>query len=100
MGHKFSLVLSREITDNETAILRESGCTNAIFGTDELPASAEVTVTKMDFNDEASDSLTEAIESALKAVDKLPDLSVPCLSVPPQDEDELDDASATAGEMN
>jgi hypothetical protein len=100
VGHKFSLTLSREITDDESATLRQWGCANAVFGTDELPASAEVIVTKMNFDDVASSSLGEAIELALKAVEKVPDLSVPCITVPPQDEDEFADALTMAGEAD
>ncbi|WP_042410814.1 hypothetical protein [Streptacidiphilus carbonis] len=82
MGHVFSLVLSREITDDESAILQEAGCAGAVFLTDSLPTNADVTVTKMDFDDTVSPSLAEAIESALEAVKRVPDLSVPGLTVP------------------
>ncbi|MBO2456920.1 hypothetical protein [Actinomadura violacea] len=82
MGHKFSLVLSREITDEESAILRDAGCACATFGPDSLPTDASVPVTKMEFDDTESPSLAEAIESALEAVKKVPDLSVPGLTVP------------------
>ncbi|HEY0935905.1 MAG TPA: hypothetical protein VGD91_19465 [Trebonia sp.] len=84
MGYRFSLVLSREITDEESATLQEAGCVSAVFGTDSLPTNAQVTVTKMDFDDTASPSLAEAIESALEAVKKVPELSVPGLTVPAQ----------------
>lgn len=84
MGYRFSLVLSREISDEESAVLRNAGCTSAVFGTDTLPTNAEVTVTKMDFDDTDSPSLAEAIESALEAVKKVPELTVPGLTVPAQ----------------
>lgn len=84
MGYKFSLVLSREITDDESVILQEAGCSSAVFGTDSLPTNADVTVTKMDFDDTASRTLADAIESALEAVKKVPDLTVPGLTVPAQ----------------
>jgi hypothetical protein len=84
VGYKFSLVLSREITDDESAILQEAGCASAIFATDSLPTNAEITVTKMDFDDMASLTLAEAIESALEAVKTVPDLTVPGLTVPAQ----------------
>lgn len=84
MGHRFSLVLSREITDDESVILQDAGCAGAIFATDSLPANADVPVTKMDFDDTVSPSLAEAIGSALEAVKKVPDLSVPVLAVPAQ----------------
>ena len=82
MGHVFSLVLSREINDEESAVLREAGFADAVFATDSLPTNAEVTVTKIDFDDTASATLAEAIESALETVKKVPDLSVPGLTVP------------------
>jgi len=84
MGYRFSLVLSREITEDESTALQEAGCVGAVFGTDSLPTNAEVTVTKMDFDDTVSPGLAEAIESALEAVKKVPDLSVPGLTVPAQ----------------
>jgi hypothetical protein len=84
MGYRFSLVLSREISDDESALLVDAGCASAVFGTDSLPTNAQVSVTKMDFDDTASPSLAEAIESALEAVKKVPELSVPGLTVPAQ----------------
>jgi hypothetical protein len=84
VGYKFSLVLSRVVTDDESAILREAGCAGAVFSTDSLPTHADVPVTKMDFDDTVSPSLAEAIESGLEAVKKVPDLSVPGLTVPAQ----------------
>lgn len=83
MGYRFSLVLSREISDDESAILREA-CASAVFGSDSLPTNAQVPVTKMDFDDTTSPSLADAIESALEAVKKVPELSVPGLTVPAQ----------------
>jgi len=86
VGHKFSLVLNREITDDESAALKEAGCAEAVFCTDSHPTNPDLPVTKMDFDDEGSPSLAEAIESALEAVKKVqvPDLSVPGLTVPAQ----------------
>jgi hypothetical protein len=52
--------------------MRDAGCASAVFGTDALPANAQVSVTKMDFDDTASPSLTDAIESAREAVEKVP----------------------------
>jgi hypothetical protein len=63
MGHRFSLVLSREISDEESATLQEAGCVSAVFGADTLPTNAQVPVTKMDFDDTESPSLAEAIET-------------------------------------
>jgi hypothetical protein len=54
VGHKFSLVLSREITNGESAVLQQEGCADAVFGTDSLPTNAAVTVAKMDFDDTVS----------------------------------------------
>jgi hypothetical protein len=84
VGYRFSLLLSREITDDESAILQGSGCASAVFATDSLPTNTEVTVTKLDFDDTDSASLAQAIESALLAVQKVPDLGVPGMNVPPQ----------------
>ena len=84
MGHKFSLVLNREITEEESATLVQAGCAGAVFATDSLPADADIQVTKMEFDDVFSPSLSEAIGTALDAVKKVPDLSVPVLSVPAQ----------------
>jgi hypothetical protein len=84
VGYKFTLVLNREITDDESAILRGAGCDNAIFGSDTLPTNASVPVTKMDFDTTSCPTLAEAIQAGLDAVMKVPDLSVPGLTVPPQ----------------
>jgi len=84
VGYKFSLVLNREITEDESAALKEAGCDEAVFLTDSLPTDAEVTVTKMEFDDTVSPTLAEAIEAALEAVKTVPDLRVPGLSVPAQ----------------
>ena len=84
MGYKFSLVLNREITDDESVLLKDAGCSAAVFGTDSLPTNADVIVTKMDFDDTSSPGLAEAIESALEAVKAVPDLTVPGLTVPAQ----------------
>jgi hypothetical protein len=112
VGYKFSLVLSREINDEESSILQGAVPADPIFGTDSLPTDAEITVTKMEFDDTVSPSLADAIESALDAVKKVPDLSVPGLTVPAQPagppaedppvlvgevvEDDLDTKKATA----
>ncbi|MFG1611044.1 hypothetical protein [Actinoplanes sp. NPDC049265] len=87
MGHKFSLVLSREISDEESAALQKAGCAGAVFTADSHPTSPETPVTKMDFDDEVSPSLAEAIEAALEAVKTVPDLTVPSFTVPAQPAD-------------
>jgi hypothetical protein len=100
VGYRFSLVLSREITDEESAVLREAGCAAAIFGTDSLPTNADVTVTKMDFDDTVTPTLAEAIEAALEAVKSVPDLSVPGLTVPAQPAGPVtEDQKVVAGEV-
>jgi hypothetical protein len=84
MGYKFTLILSREITDDEGATLREAGCPDAVFGPDTLPTNASIPVTKVDVDTTAFPTLAEAIQAGLDAVMKVPDLSVPGLTVPPQ----------------
>ncbi|MFI2184745.1 hypothetical protein [Streptomyces sioyaensis] len=83
MGYVFSLVLSREITEDEMTTLKV-GCGAADFGTDVLPTDAEVTVTRMDFDDAVSPTLADAIDAALAAVTEVSDLSVSELTVPAQ----------------
>jgi hypothetical protein len=94
MGHKFSLFLSREITDDESATLREAGCASAVFTADSHPTSPEKKVTKMNFDDEVSPSLAEAIEAALEAVKTIPGLTVPSFTVPAQPVDVENSAEA------
>lgn len=102
MGFKFTLILNREITEQETEILREAGCAQAEFGTDTLPTDASVTVARLDFDDTESTNLAEAIEAGLEAVKKVPDLSVPGLNVPaqpahlPSADGESEDAAAAS----
>ncbi|MFI0227489.1 hypothetical protein [Streptomyces lydicus] len=96
MGYKFSLVLNREITEDELATLKEAGCADASFGSDSLPTNADVPVTKMDIDDTVSPTLAEAIEAALQAVNTVPELSVPGLSVPPQPAGPAAEESAAA----
>jgi len=82
VGHKYSLILSREITHKESEILQESGCYGATFVTDSLPTDPGVKVTKVDIDDTVSPSLEKAIESGLEAAKKVSELSVPGLHVP------------------
>jgi hypothetical protein len=83
MGHKFTLVLSREITGDESESLQRSGCAGATVTTTTHPTNADSVVTRLDVDTEAA-SLAEAIQSALDAVKTVPDLSVPSLAVPAQ----------------
>ena len=83
MGYKFTLVLNREITDDESESLQKAGCADATITTTAHPTDADSLATQLDIDTEAI-SLEEAIQSALDAVDTVPDLSVPVLDVPPQ----------------
>jgi hypothetical protein len=97
VGHKFSLVLNREVTDEETTILRQGACAGAIFGTDSLLTDANVPVTRMDFDEIGSLTLVEAIEAALETVKKVPNLYVPGLTgpvYPPKAPEAEDDEAA------
>ena len=94
MGYKFTLVLSREITNEESAILRQTDavCADAVFGSDTLPTNADIPVTRVDIDDASAPSLAGAIQSALDAVKQVPDLGVPSLTVPAQPAGPLDEA--------
>jgi hypothetical protein len=83
MGYEFTLVLSREITAEESESLQKAGCAGATVTTDRLPTDADVIATRLDFDTEGP-SLAEVIKSALEAVQTLPDLSAASLTVPPQ----------------
>lgn len=82
MGFLYTLVLSRVISDEESAILRKAGCAGAVLAEDSLPTNAEIPVTRLDVDDCVSASLEAAIEAGLAAVREVPDLSVPGLMVP------------------
>jgi hypothetical protein len=100
LGHKYSLILSREITQEESEILREAGCYGATFVTDSLPTDLDVKVTKVDVDDTVSESLEQAIESGLEAAKKVPELSVPGLQVPALPvEKKTDQPGVVAGEV-
>jgi hypothetical protein len=86
MSHKFTLVLNREITGDESESLQQSGCGGATITTTTHPTKADSLVTQLDIDTEAA-SLAEAIQSALDAVNAIPDLSAPSLTVPPQPND-------------
>lgn len=99
LGHKYSLILSRKITDEESAILQEAGCYGAMFVTDSLPTDPEVKVTKVDIDDTVSPSLEKAIESGLDAVIQVPNLSVPALRVPALPVEKTGQPTVVAGEV-
>jgi len=83
MGHKFTMVLNREITDEESEQLTETVSGNVTLGSDTLPTNSSVAVTRMDIDDDVTPSLAESIEAALAAVTSMSDLSVPGLIVEP-----------------
>jgi hypothetical protein len=83
MAYQFTLILSRQIGDDESEILQKAGCSGATFSTAQLPTDAAVTATRLDF-DVDGPSLAEVIKSAVAAVKDVPDLSVASLEVPPQ----------------
>jgi hypothetical protein len=95
VGYKFTLVLSREITDDESVILREADavCANALFSPDTLPTNADVPVTKVDIDDTSAPTLAASIQAALDAVKKIPDLSTPGLTVPAQPDGPLNEGN-------
>jgi hypothetical protein len=84
VGYRFTLILNREITDYEATTLREAGCADAVFGSDYLPTNASIPVTRVDVDTTAFPTLGEAIQAGLDAAMKVPDLSVPGLTVPAQ----------------
>lgn len=100
MGYKFTLVLSREINDDESKSLQKTGCPDATITTTAHPTNAGFLVTQIDIDTEAA-SLAVAIQSALDAVKKVSDLSASSLIVPPQPngtstQDEAGEAGPTA----
>lgn len=96
MGYKFSLVLNREVTEQETVKLKEVSCGNASFGSDSLPTDSSVPVTRIDFDDTVSPTLAEAIEAAMEAVKEVPELRIPGLSVPAQPAGPVEEAASEA----
>jgi len=102
VGHKFSLVFNREITDEEAGILRAGACAAAIFTTSTLLTDANVTVTRLDFDEVGSMSIVEAIEAALETVKEVPGLYVPGLSGPvePPTDAVTDEQDAIESEEN
>lgn len=87
MGHTFTLVLNRTITDEESESLQKAGCAGAEFTTAAHPTNADTLVTRLDIATQAP-SFAEAIQSALDAVKTIPDLKAASLIVPPQKKDD------------
>jgi hypothetical protein len=84
MGYKFTLVLSREITEEEIGVLTDAGCPDSAISTAELPTAGKEPATQMEFDTEASETLAGAMEMALDAVKTIPDLRPFTLEVPAQ----------------
>lgn len=84
MAYQFSLILNRELTESETATLKEATGADLSFVCDTLPTNAEVPVTRIDFADEVASTLVVAIESGFAIVKEIPELSIPGLRVPAQ----------------
>src|ERR1700735_1315233 len=103
MGYQFTLTLNRKISDDESVVLRESGCADASISTVPYPTGADpdLIVTQLDFDDTESENLEVAINVALDAVKVVPDLFVATFSapaqpsgLPPDEEDEWYDLDA------
>ncbi|WP_018216049.1 hypothetical protein [Salinispora vitiensis] len=84
MGHHFSLILQRVITEQESVTLKEKSAANVSFASAALPTDATVSVTRVTFEDDVTPTLAEAIEAGFEAVKSIPDISIPGLSVPAQ----------------
>jgi hypothetical protein len=82
VGRKFSLVLNREMTDEESASLQQVTCCRASCSADSLSTGAGTAVARLDGGDPASPSLAAMTEAALEAVGSVPGLTVPRLLVP------------------
>jgi len=84
MGYKFTLVLSREITEEEVSALKDAGCPDSAISMTELPTAEKEPATQMEFDTEASKTLAGAMEMALDAVKTIPGLRPFTLEVPAQ----------------
>lgn len=82
MSYEFTMVLNRQVTDDEAEVLRTSGCGDATFTTATMGVEKDQVATQMDFQTDAP-SLAEAITAALEAVKAVPDLTTTSLTVPP-----------------
>lgn len=81
---KFSAVLTREITEEEWAILQEAGCAGGTLSTSVLPVSDNLVVTQIDFEKAEAETLYDAMLRVLDALTKVPKLSAFSLDVPEQ----------------
>jgi len=90
---KFSAVLTREITEEEFAILQEAGCAGGTLSTSVLPVNDNTVVTQIDFDKAEADTLFDAMQRVLDALTKVPKLFAFSLDVP---ESSVGQAPATA----
>jgi hypothetical protein len=84
MSYKFTLVLSREITEEEIGAMKDAGCPDSAISTTELPTAEKEPATQMEFDTDASKTLAGAMEMALDAIKAVPDLRPFTLEVPAQ----------------
>jgi hypothetical protein len=84
MSYKFTVVLSREITEEEIGALKDAGCPDSAISTAELPTKDKEPATQMDFDTDESATLAGAMEMVLDAVKTIPDLRPITLEVPAQ----------------
>lgn len=91
MGYEFSIILNREITDEESKILLD-GCNGTTLSTAPLPTNADVIATQLEVDNTEAPTLAEAIQSALDAVKTVPDLLPASLTVPAEPNGEPDDS--------
>jgi hypothetical protein len=84
MSYKFTLVLSREITEEEIGAMKDAGCPDSAISTTELPTAEKEPATQLEFDTDASKTLAGAMEMALDAVKTIPDLRPFTLEVPAQ----------------
>jgi hypothetical protein len=82
MSYEFTLVLNREITDEEARMIRDSVASDFTISQAVSETQDNPTTTQLDFKKDAS-SLEEAITAALEGVRSVPDLSAGSLIVPP-----------------
>jgi hypothetical protein len=91
MSYKFTLILDRTVTDEESEVLQEA-CAGVSFSMTTHPTKPEITVAQLDYDTEGP-SLAEAIQSALDAVKAISDLSTASLEVPAQPNGSSDEAA-------
>jgi hypothetical protein len=83
MGYEFSIILNREITEDESRILLDN-CTGTTLSTAPLPTNADLSGTQLEVDNTEVPTLAEAIQAALDAVKLVPDVLPASLTVPAQ----------------